>query len=241
VRDVNEKPTDIILSSGSVQENSPNGTLVGRISVTDPDNKGPKGSWQNHSCVVLNPASTPFKVNGSSNVLVVDGDLNYEKTKSYNVNLRCRDDGKPALSVDKTVRVNVIDVNEKPYDITLSDTEVAENAGIVTVGVLDTADPDNEQTVVQTFSYSILGPFGSVPFVVDNGALNTTRSLDYEANATWRLTIKSTDNKGNYSGQRSRVKVCLSVLFVRVAIVRPRGLWEREYVWRLHYHLNTLL
>lgn len=197
MRDVNERPTDIFLPSGSVQENSPQGTLVSKISVTDPDNKGPRGPWQNHTCVVLNPANTPFKVNKTSNSLVVAGVLNYEKTKSYNVDLRCRDDGKPALSFDKTVRVNVLDINERPYDITLSNSEVAENAGIVTVGVLDTADPDNEQTVVQTFSYSIVGPSGSVPFVIDNNALNTTGSLDYEANTTWRLTIKSTDNKGN--------------------------------------------
>ena len=186
------------MSSGSVQENSPHGTLVSNISVSDPDDKGPRGPWQSHSCVVLNAANTPFKVNASSNYLVVTGNLNYEKTKSYNVNLRCRDNGKPALSVDKTDRINVVDVNEKPYDITLSINEVAENAGIVTVGVLDTADPDNEKTVVQTFTYDIVGPPWSIPFVIVNGALNTTRSLDYETKNTWRLNIKSTDNKGDH-------------------------------------------
>lgn len=186
------------MSSGSVQENSPHGTLVSNISVSDPDDKGPRGPWQSHSCVVLNAANTPFKVNASSNYLVVTANLNYEKTKSYNVNLRCRDNGKPTLSVDKTVRINVVDVNEKPYDITLSINEVAENAGIVTVGVLDTADPDNEKTVVQTFTYDIVGPPGSIPFVIDNSALNTTRSLDYETKNTWRLTIKSADNEGDH-------------------------------------------
>ena len=197
MRDVNERPTDIILSSSSIKENSPQGTPVSNISVSDPDDKGPRGPWQSHSCVVLNAANTLFMVNGSSNYLVVTGNLNYEKTASYNVNLRCRDNGKPALSVDKAVRINVVDVNEKPYDITLSINEVAENAGIVTVGVLDTADPDNEKTVVQTFTYSIVGPPGSIPFAIDNGALNTTRSLDYEAKSTWWLTIKSTDKKGD--------------------------------------------
>lgn len=174
------------------------GTLVSNITVTDPDNKGPRGPWQNHSCVVLNPSSTPFKVKDTSKSLVVNGRLNYEKTKKYSVSLRCRDDGKPALSVLKTVQINVDDVNEKPYDITLSNNEVAENAGVVTVGVLDTADPDNEPIVVQTFSYTIVGPHGSIPFVIDNARLNTSRSLDYEANSSWWLTIKSTDNKGEF-------------------------------------------
>ena len=196
VRDVNERPTDIILLSSSVQENSPRGTLVSKITVSDPDNTGPRGTRQNHACKVLNIANIPFTVNETLNSLLVAGDLNYEKTKSYNIDLRCRDNGKPPLSVDETVRVNVTDVNEKPYDITLSNNEVAENAGIVTVGLLDTADPDNEQTVVQTFSYKIVSPAGNIPFVIDSGALNTSRSLDYETKTTWLLEIKSTDNKG---------------------------------------------
>ena len=183
--------------SSSVHENSPRGTLVSKISVSDPDNNGPRGTWQNHTCKILNIANIPFFVNGTSNSLLVAGDLNYEKTKSYNyINLRCRDNGKPPLSVDKIVRVNVTDVNEKPYDITLSNNEVAENAGIVTVGLLDTADPDNEQTVVQTFSYTIVSPAGNIPFVIDIDALNTSRSLDYETKTSWLLEIKSTDNKG---------------------------------------------
>ena len=182
--------------SSSVQENSPRGTLVSKILVSDPDNNGPRGTWQNHTCKILNVANIAFIVNGTSNSLLVAGDLNYEKTKSYNIDLRCRDNGKPPLSVDKTVRVNVTDVNEKPYDITISNNEVAENAGIVTVGMLDTADPDNEQTVVHAFTYSIASPAGNIPFVLDSGALNTSRSLDYETKNTWLLEIKSADNKG---------------------------------------------
>lgn len=196
--DVNERPTDIVLSSRSVPENSPKGTLVSNISVTDPDDKGPRGPWQNHTCRLLNPANTPFMINGTGNSLVVTGDLNYEKTNSYRVDIRCFDSGSPPLSVDKTVQISIIDVNEWPYDITLSNSEVAENVGIVTVGVLDTADPDNEQTAVQTFIYSIVGSPGSVPFVIDRSVLNTTRRLDYEANTAWSLVIKSADNEGYY-------------------------------------------
>ena len=195
---MNERPTDIVLSSRSVPENSPKGTLVSNISVIDPDDKGPRGPWQNHSCRVLNAANTPFMINATANSLIVNGDLNYEKKKTCSADIRCVDSGSPPLSVDKTLQIGIIDVNERPYDITLSNNEVAENAGIVTVGSLDTADPDNEQTDVQTFTYSIVRPSGSVPFVIDNGALNTTRSLDYEARAAWTLVIKSADNEGMF-------------------------------------------
>lgn len=198
MRDVNERPTDIMLSSASIQENSPPGTLVGKILVMDPDDKGPRGPWQNHFCTILNQANVPFVVNRTANSLVVARAFNYEKEKAYDVNLRCQDDGTPALSVDKMLRVNVKDVNEKPYDITLSNNEVAENAGIVTIGFLDSADPDNERLVVQSFSYSLVNSQGSIPFVIDSNALNTTRSLDYEAQSIWILAIRSTDNHGEW-------------------------------------------
>lgn len=157
---------------------------------------GPRGPWQNHSCRVLNPVSIPFEVNGTDDSLVVDGDLNYEKLSSYSIYIRCHDNGNPPLSVDKNFQISVIGVNEKPYDITISNNEVTENAGIVTIGRFDTADPDNELTVVQTFTYTIEAASGSVPFVVVRGVLNTMRSLDYETNSTWSLTVKSTDNEG---------------------------------------------
>ena len=198
MRDVNERPTDIMLSSTSVQENSPRGTLVGKILVEDPDDKGPRGPWQKHLCTILNQANLPFVVNSTVNSLVVGGAFNYEKEKAYDVYLRCQDDGRPAFSVDKVLRVSVEDVNERPYDITLSNNEVAENAGIVTVGFLDSADPDNERLMVQSFSYSFVGSQGSIPFVIDSNALNTTRSLDYESQNIWILAIRSTDNLGEW-------------------------------------------
>ncbi|XP_068740239.1 protocadherin Fat 4-like [Montipora capricornis] len=194
VRDVNERPTNILLIPYSVRENSPRGTLVGKISVVDPDDKGPRGPWQNHFCNIINGANVPFSVNGATNSLVVADDINDEKGRGYYVNLQCQDDGTPALSIDKTVRIKIDNVNEKPYDITLSNNVVSENGEIVTVGVLETADPDNEQMVVQTYSYSFVGSKGNIPFVIDGHALNTTRSLDYETKMTWLLTIKSTDN-----------------------------------------------
>ena len=141
-------------------------------------------------------------VNGTENSLIVTGGLNYERKKSYSVYIRCHDSGNPPLSVGNVVQIYVTDVNEPPYDITLSNNEVAENAGIVTVGRLDTADPDNEQTDVQTFSYSIVDPSGSVPFVIANDALNTTGGLDYEARTTWSLVIKSVDSKGKFVSQK---------------------------------------
>jgi hypothetical protein len=61
-------------------------------------------------------------------------------------------------------------------------------------GTLSTADPDNEGSTRQYFTYLILGNTAGLPFILDGSALNTTRSLNYETQSSWSLTIQSTDN-----------------------------------------------
>ena len=193
---MNEKPSDVLFSSGGVPENSPVHTFAGNFTVVDPDNNGPKGRWQRHACLVLNSASFPFMVNVTASALYVAGQLNYEKNPWYDVTLRCHDDGSPMLSLDKVIRVNVLDVNEAPTRIDLSSGVVEENAGVVTVGTLTTEDPDNYRRAWQTFTYSVESDDKTLPFVVDGDRLNTTRSLDYESTAGWVVPIKSTDSQG---------------------------------------------
>ncbi len=78
VEDVNEAPTDVTLSSNIVNENSPQGTLVGTFTVTDPDNMGPRGAWQAHNCVVTSGGSGMFRVQGMQLIVAHDG-IDYEK------------------------------------------------------------------------------------------------------------------------------------------------------------------
>lgn len=176
-------------------ENSPQGSLVGKISVEDPDNEGPRGPWQAHICSVFN--NVPFIVNHTSNELLVAGNLNYEITQSIDVIVRCYDSGSPPLYLEKTLTINIMDENEAPTSIRLSGSTVAENSGIVVIGTLDTVDPDNLVAVVQTFSYSVVNGSG-LPFSVDGNTLKTTKSLDYETRASWEISIQSTDNKGSF-------------------------------------------
>lgn len=87
-------------------------------------------------------------MNGIDNILVVDGDLNYEKLDSYSIDIWCYDNVNFFLFVDKNFKINVIDVNEKFYDIMIFNNEVVENIGIVIVGSFDIVDLDNELIVV---------------------------------------------------------------------------------------------
>lgn len=64
VQDVNEAPTNISLTGDSVFENSPVGTVIGNLTVEDPDNFGIGGTKQIHSCSISAGASGLLVVNG---------------------------------------------------------------------------------------------------------------------------------------------------------------------------------
>jgi len=39
-----------------------------------------------------------------------------------------------------------------------------------------------------------MGNTAGLPFVIDGNALNSTRSLNYEAQSSWGITVRSTDS-----------------------------------------------
>lgn len=63
-------------------------------------------------------------------------------------------------------------------------------------GLLSTADPDNanQPRDRQSFSYRLMGNTTGLPFVIDGEALNSTSSLNYEAQSSWNITVQSLDS-----------------------------------------------
>ncbi|MGA7964815.1 MAG: cadherin domain-containing protein, partial [Gammaproteobacteria bacterium] len=100
VTDVNEAPTDIALSNGSVAENSANGVVVGALSAVDAD------AGDTASFTLLNDAGGLFALNGSD--VVVAGPLDYETATSHQITVRATDSG--GLTVDKVLTIDVTDV-----------------------------------------------------------------------------------------------------------------------------------
>ena len=64
------------------------------------------------------------------------------------------------------------------------------------LGLLSTADLDNanQPTDRQFFSYRLMGNTAGLPFVIDGDALNSTSSLNYEAQSSWNITVQSLDS-----------------------------------------------
>jgi large repetitive protein len=108
VTDANEAPTDISLSTSSVPENKPAGTVVGTLSSTDPD----AGDTFAYS-LVAGTGSTDnasFSISGSD--LQTAGPFDFETKTSYSVRVRSTDSG--GLTFEKAFTISVTNVNEAP-------------------------------------------------------------------------------------------------------------------------------
>ena len=82
VQDVNEAPTSVMLDGNSVFENSPVGTVIGNLSVEDPDNHGKRGKWQTHSCRISAGSSGLLTIQGM-NLVVAQNGLDYERVCEF--------------------------------------------------------------------------------------------------------------------------------------------------------------
>jgi len=190
VTEVNESPTDISLSSTSIEENAGANAVVGTLSATDAN------ASQTFTYALVSGEGDDdngsFTVNG--NQLRATSSLDYEAQSSHSVLIRVTDSGSPALTFDKAFTITVTDVNEAPADITLSSTSVAENVGAnAVVGTLSATDPD----AGDSFTFTLVagdGDAGNGSFTIDGDQLRTTSSLNFEAQSAYSVRVRVTDN-----------------------------------------------
>lgn len=227
LQDVNEKPTKINLSNRIVQENKPTGTLIGQLTVSDPDRQ------QSHVCSLTDSANG--KVALSNNQLTVgSAGVNYEDASSLSIKVLCRDPG--GLAVEDTFVILVQDVNESPTSISLSNDKVQENQkGGTVVAQITVTDPDNKKNQVQSFTLSISSSDPNLPFQIQNNSLITKRPLDYENSAQWLVRMTAKDD-GIPSLSRPQA-FTIQVIDVNDA---PNGMVVRYFPWYVCFYSNKL-
>lgn len=116
---------------------------------------------------------------------------------SYMITVRASDSGSPSLSDAQTFAVTVLESNQAPTDIALSNASVAENepSGTV-VGAFSTTDPD----AGDTFSYALVSGSGdadNASFTIDAfGNLKTAATFDFETKSSYSIRVRSADAGG---------------------------------------------
>ena len=101
----NDAPTDLALSSATIAENAFYGTVVGKITATDP-NEGDKIDF-----FLLDDAGGRFSLRWDGSLVVKDRSrLDYEQAHSHTIKVQAKDKG--GLTIEKTFVIAVSDVPE---------------------------------------------------------------------------------------------------------------------------------
>ena len=149
----------------------------------DGDNLTLSASFTGASWLTFNPSTRRFTgTPGNSDVGTV------------NITITATDPGGASVSDD--IVLTVVNVNDSPTDLAVSALSIDENSAIGTsIGTLSTVDID----AGDSFTYSLVSGTGSSNnslFDISSGSLITKAAIDFEANPSLSIRLKTTDSGG---------------------------------------------
>ncbi|XP_045406994.1 protocadherin gamma-A11 isoform X3 [Lemur catta] len=177
----------------SVPENLSPGTRVLVVNATDPD-EGINGEVMYSFRNMESKASEIFQLDSQTGEVLVQGSLDFEKYKFYEMEIQGRDGG--GLSNTAKILVTVVDVNDNAPEITITSSidSIPENSPPGTViALLNVQDQDSrENGQVSCFIPNHL-PFKLEKTYGNYYKLITNRMLDRELVQSYNITLTATD------------------------------------------------
>jgi hypothetical protein len=180
-------PTSINIDGSSVPENSPIDTEIGGLSAMDSD---------------LNESFTYELVSGSGSTgnasFNIDGNmlrtselLDYENQSSFSLRVRVTDtDG---LSYEQIIIINVVDLNEAPTALSLSNNTIDENNSLnEEIGTFSAEDQDSGTTLTYLL-VSGSGDEDNDKFTLIGAKLKTHTSHDFEIKSEFTIRVQVSD------------------------------------------------
>ena len=188
--DENEPPV-LNIQDLNVPENSPVGTVVGKVVATDPD-AGDAGKLS-YSIAAGGPLSI-FAIDPVDGTLrVISNTLDFETKPTWTVPITVSDQGVPSQSVNGSFIVRVSNVNEPPTSLTFSSvvrppesSNVASPISVATIRVTDDA--------LGTNTLGVSGPDAAF-FSIASGQLRfqSATNLDFETKPSYVVTVTADD------------------------------------------------
>ena len=184
VLNVEEAPTDILLTGGEVGEDATEGAVVATLDAIDPD--GPSDIT-----FALDDPSGLFEIVGNEIRVASGAAFDYESQNAYSVTVEAIDAS--GLSVAQSFTLNVLNANEAPTDITVTGGSVLENSaeGAV-VASLAAIDPD----AGDTFAFEMNDPSGLFEIVGNEIRVASGAEIDYETQTEYTVSLTVTDADG---------------------------------------------
>ncbi len=198
-----DAPDDITLSTTSIAEHAPAGTVVGTFSVQDSTTDAVHIAQQTYTYSLvegLGDIDNDLFTIENSNTLIAQRSLDYETKKACRIRVQVTTPNNRILQ--KRFTIFIEDRNEAPTDIILSNNTVRENQPEATVvGTFACLDEDNAGTHTEYIShtYSLVAGNGdddNAAFMLDDNHLKTATRLDYEQQTRYSVRVQATDFEG---------------------------------------------
>ncbi|XP_054453297.1 protocadherin beta-16-like [Anoplopoma fimbria] len=195
VLDVNDNAPVFTQSTykATVTENSPKGTVVATVSASDAD-QGTNGKISYSITNTLDNVRKVFEVNDENGDVSLIGDIDFEKSRHFQINLLASDDGGLTDSCKLIVDVQDINDNKPEINIMSKSTVISEDAKLNTVvTMINIEDLDSEEN-----GYVKCLIFDTVPFILKTSTNNfyslvTDSDLDRETASEYNITVTCSD------------------------------------------------
>ncbi|XP_066524874.1 protocadherin alpha-7-like [Hoplias malabaricus] len=183
--------------TAQLPENAPIGTVVLKVNATDLD-EGLNGEVIYAFGSKLNRRILDvFELNNISGEIRIKGEIDFESTDVYKLDVLASDKGTPPMTVDCRVIVKVLDVNDNSPEIevtSLSNLVPEDSKPGTVISLISVLDKDSgvNGKVVCTLSPDL--PFELKPSIKDHMySLVTKTRLDREETSSYEITVTATD------------------------------------------------
>ncbi|XP_076594798.1 protocadherin alpha-3-like isoform X21 [Chaetodon auriga] len=185
------------LYSATLKENVPVGTVVIQVNATDLDQGANGEVIYSFGKEVDSKLMDVFSIDANTGEIKVIGQIDFEESKSYEIDIQASDKGHAPLTTDKSVMITVVDVNDNApeIEVTSFSSSIKEDSKIgTTVALISVSDIDSgiNGKVICTISEDV--PFALSPSLQENMYAVVTRSqLDREMVSQFDVTITAKD------------------------------------------------
>ncbi|KAF6082407.1 hypothetical protein HJG60_014644 [Phyllostomus discolor] len=178
----------------NVRENVPVGSRIVTVKATDPD-EGANGEVTYSFRKVRDKISQLFQLNSMTGDLTILGDLDYEDSGFYDIDIEAHDG--PGLRARSKVLVTVLDVNDNAPEVMVTSLtgSIQETSSPGTViALFNVHDSDSGENGLVTCSIP-----NNLPFTLEKAYGNyyrllTHRTLDREEVSEYNITVTATDH-----------------------------------------------
>ncbi|XP_069755104.1 protocadherin-10-like [Narcine bancroftii] len=197
----------------NLEENASVGTLVTKIKAVDLDQGTNAELKYSFFKVVPETVRELFNLDPESGEIKVQGQLDYEGVKSYELDVQAVDNGSPAITGHSKVLIKLIDVNDNAPEITLTSLsgKVPEDAEPGTVvALMDVTDRDSGENG-QVHCHIPLG----LPFKIQSSTdhhykITTSRLLDRETIPGFHIPIIAWDSGSPPQSTNKTIQISVS-------------------------------